>query len=254
MQEEEFFKNLTGLCNDYIKRIREVKNELVNDFLSQETQDVPIITLNSEIPQGKRIRLVKSITDILKYADQQQCDFRIVVNQQTKLSDPIWCVPTFPLLITTEGCETVLDVLNEAKQLRKKFKQDFLTRMPEFPTIKKLFQYWDSKVALRYQKNLDKKIERLGTVLLDYIKDPQNLEACNKTKALIDSLEVLFHINDSFGNRVPLTAKNDAVVDKIRSISPEIGNEINTCFKRVNQKKPLHLELQILRDYLCLSR
>lgn len=253
MQKEEPFRNLTKLCSDYIKKIRATKDNLVNDFLSQESLDLPVISLTFEIPRG-RISLVKSIKHLMEQTEKNKTDFRVVVNQHTTLSDPIWCSPTFPTLITTEGCDSVYDVLIKSRRLTKKFRKDFLTKMPEYPNIRKLFQYWDSKIAIRYQKNLDKKIECLAPALLKYITHPQNLDERNKINEIIDSLEALFNMQDSFGKPVPLTAKNDIVIDRIRSIAPQLGDNIEDCFKRVNRQKPVNLEIQMIRDYLCLTR
>lgn len=253
MQDDKSYHALTTLCIEYLAKIEAAKNKLVDAFAKAESQQKECVSLRIEISQG-RIDLPKSVQNILQQAQEEDCHYRLIINQVVPAAEPIWGTPILPILVTTEDCQTTHDVLKKSRALTKQFREDLLKEIPEYPHIRKMFQYWDQQTGERYQTLLNKKITLLWPTLLNYIMYPRDPKAMQNIREHIDSLEALFHVQNSFGKRIQLNIPDLPIVDRIRAVSPKLGENFSHCFERVNSHKKVHHEIQTIRDHLCLTR
>ncbi len=108
-------------------KIEAAKNKLVDAFAKAESQQKECVSLRIEISQG-RIDLPKSVQNILQQAQEEDCHYRLIINQVVPAAEPIWGTPILPILATTEDCQTTHDVLKKITRFDKTIPGGFIKR------------------------------------------------------------------------------------------------------------------------------
>lgn len=163
---------------------------------------------------------------------------------KTPLSTILWNRSVTPMLLTTEKCQNINDMIASAERELTLFKASPLYRL----TIR-THQEWDRETGRRYQVLFDKAFDNLEKTVCPHTHPFPSSDTKNEIKKLLFKIACYATIKDSFGCTVQLEM-NPAQLKRIQSGIAEKIPDLSVPFQKACVKIRSHESpLSIISNY-----